>query len=91
MASVGVTATGLLPEIRLTGSGQFGAVCADQPEERTISVCNVGAWRISRLHDPSQRSAVPFCHGLRNQVRLGVISSDLMVLDTSLEKIESSS
>jgi hypothetical protein len=31
------------PSIRVTGSTEFGDVCAESPEERTISVCNVGA------------------------------------------------
>jgi hypothetical protein len=35
------------------------------------------------LHDPTQRSAVPFCQGLLYALRLGVIPSDLMVPDTS--------
>jgi len=41
------------------------------------------------LHDPTQRSAVPFCHGLLYAVRLGVIPSDLIDPDTSSEKIAS--
>jgi hypothetical protein len=43
----------------------------------------------SRLHDPTQRSAVPFCHGLINAVLFGVIPSDLIDADTSLEKMVS--
>lgn len=43
----------------------------------------------SRLQDPTHRSAVPFCHGLRYAVLLGVMSSDLIDSDTSLEKMVS--
>jgi len=43
----------------------------------------------SRLHEPTQRSAVPFCHGLLYAVLLGVIPSDLIDADTSLEKMVS--
>jgi hypothetical protein len=43
----------------------------------------------SRLHEPTQRSAVPFCQGLLYAVLLGVMPSDLIDADTSLEKMVS--
>jgi hypothetical protein len=42
--SKAVSVSGSVPpgDVRLTGSGDFGDVCAEAPEEKTISVCNVG-------------------------------------------------
>jgi hypothetical protein len=44
---------------------------------------------ISRLHDPTQRSAVPFCHGLWKAVRFDSMPKLLIASVTLLEKIES--
>ena len=42
----------------------------------------------SRLHDPTQRSAVPFCHGLLNAVRFGVMPSVLIDYEPHVEQSE---
>ncbi len=39
---VSASGNGTTPDIRLTGSPAFGDVCAEDPQEKTISVCNVG-------------------------------------------------
>jgi hypothetical protein len=36
---------------------------------------------------PTQRSATPFCHGLKKLVRFGVIAENLHCLDNFLIKI----
>jgi hypothetical protein len=41
--TVQVSGTGTQPAIRVTGSTDFGNVCAGSPSEKTVSVCNVGA------------------------------------------------
>lgn len=44
--SIGVSATGngTIPDVRLTGSGDFASVCSeDGPADRTLSVCNTGS------------------------------------------------
>ena len=43
----------------------------------------------SRLQVPTQRSAVPFCHGLLNAVRFGLMPSARIDFETSSEKMES--
>ena len=46
----------------------------------------------SRLQVPTDLSAVPFCHGLLNAVRFGVMPIVLIVVidfETSSEKMES--
>jgi hypothetical protein len=43
----------------------------------------------SRLQVPTHLSAVPFCHGLLNAVRFGVMPSVLIDFETSSEKMES--
>ena len=47
--------------------------------------------RISRRQFPIQRSAVPFCQGLRNEVRTGSMPSALTNRTTAGLKIESRS
>lgn len=47
--SKNVPVSGTVPsgDIRITGSADFGNVCAESPEERTLSVCNVGACNLA--------------------------------------------
>ena len=42
---------------------------------------------ISLLHEPTQRSATPFCHGLWKAVRFGLVPKLLIASVTSLEKM----
>jgi hypothetical protein len=41
--TVNLTGSSGAPDVEVTGSGQFGNVCATVAEERTISVCNTGS------------------------------------------------
>jgi hypothetical protein len=43
----------------------------------------------SRLQVPTHLSAVPFCHGLLNAVRFGVMPIVLIDFETSFEKMKS--
>ncbi len=49
VVQVTVTGTGNEPDIRVTGSTDFGITSAWQPEERTVAVCNIGQCGLSVL------------------------------------------
>lgn len=49
VVEVDVTGTGNVPDIRVTGSTDFGITSAWQPEERTVAVCNIGQCGLSVL------------------------------------------
>ena len=44
-----VTGTGNEPDIRVTGSTDFGVTSAWRPAERTVAVCNIGQCDLSVL------------------------------------------
>ncbi len=45
--TVQATGTGTVGDIRVTGSTDFGDVCAETQSEKTLSVCNVGACNLN--------------------------------------------
>ncbi len=49
MVEVDITGAGNVPDIRVTGSTDFGITSAWRPEERTVAVCNVGQCDLSVL------------------------------------------
>ncbi len=64
-------------------------IVAEEPAQVVLIKYDHMIDNFARLHDPTQRSAVPFCHELLYAVRLGLMPINPIVLETSLEKIES--
>jgi hypothetical protein len=63
---------------------------AADPGRRKWSLLKTITWSSnSRRTDPTNLSAVPFCHGLRYAVRFGSIWKLLIACVTAGEKIES--